>query len=114
MKQFFVILASISFVALTACNKVGMGPKPSLDSDDDKTVYAIGMDMGSKLKTLQLSKKEMSILKMGIDDGAEGKKGEVEPREFLSKVGDLIRKRQQAFAEKEKGEAQKFLDIKPM
>lgn len=105
-----VILAAISFVALTACNKMGSMSNPSLDSDDDKTVYAIGMDMGTKLKTLQLSKKEMAILKMGIDDGAGSAKAKVEPREFLAKVGDLIRTRQKAFAETEKKAATDFLE----
>lgn len=110
MKQIIVILAASGFVALTACNKMGAGPKPSLDSDDDKTVYAIGVDMGTKLKTLDLSKKELAILKMGIDDGssADGKT-KVEPREYLAKVGDLIRTRQKAFADKEKKEAGSFL-----
>ncbi len=111
MKQIIVILAAFGFVALTACNKMGVGPKPSLDSDDDKTIYAIGVDMGTKLKTLDLSKKEMAVLKMGIDDGAsEDAKPKVEPREFLSKVGDLIRNRQKAFADKEKKEATAFLE----
>ncbi len=105
-----VFLAAASIVALTACNKMGSMAKPSLDSDDEKTVYAIGMDMGSKLKTLQLSKKEMAVLKMGIDDGASGAKAKVESREFLAKVGDLIRNRQKAFAETEKKEATAFLE----
>ncbi len=111
MKQTIVLLAAVGFVALTACNKMGAGPKPSLDSDDDKTIYAIGVDMGTKLKTLDLSKKEMAVLKMGIDDGAdENSKPKVEPREFLAKVGDLIRGRQKAFADKEKKEATAFLE----
>ncbi len=111
MKQIIVLLAAFGFVALTACNKMGAGPKPSLDSDDDKTIYAIGVDMGTKLKTLDLSKKEMAVLKMGIDDGSsEGTEPKVEPREFLSKVGDLIRNRQKAFADKEKKEANAFLE----
>jgi FKBP-type peptidyl-prolyl cis-trans isomerase FkpA len=109
MKQLFVFAAALSLVALTACDKMG-GPKPSLQTDDDKTVYAIGMDMGMKLKQLDLSKKELSILKMGIDDGSTGAEGQVEPREYLTKVGDLIRKRQTAFAEKEKKEATAFLN----
>ena len=108
MKHIIVLLAAAGSLALAGCNK--MGARPSLSSDDDKTVYAIGMDVGSKMKTLQLSDKELSILKMGIEDGAKGKKGQVEPREYLAKVGDLIRGRQKAFADKEKKEAAAFLE----
>lgn len=109
MKQFIYVAVAAGLLGLAGCNKMQSGPKPSLSSDDDKTVYAIGMDVGSKMKTLQLTDKEMAILKMGIDDGAKGSKGQVEPREYLAKVGDLIRNRQKTFAEKEKKQAGKFL-----
>ena len=110
MKQIIVLIATLGFVALTACDKMKSAANPSLNSDDDKTIYSIGIDMGTKLKTLELSSNEMSMLKMGIDDGASGAKPKVEPREFLAKVGDLIRNRQKVFAEKEKKEAGSFLE----
>lgn len=104
-----MVLAIAGLFVLSACNKMELS-KPSLSTDDDKTVYAIGMDMGSKLKMLQLSDKEMSILKMGIDDGATDQEPKVKPAEFLPKVGDLIRNRQKVFAEKEGKEATSFLE----
>jgi FKBP-type peptidyl-prolyl cis-trans isomerase FkpA len=113
MKQFIVLLAASGCVAMTGCTKGGGGgsSKASLDSDDDKTIYAIGVDMGTKLQTLDLSSKEMAVLKMGIDDGSnKDAKPKVEPREFLSKVGELIRNRQKAYAEKEKKEATAFIE----
>lgn len=109
MRHIMVLIAALGLGSLTACNKM-QSAKPSLSSDDDKTVYAIGMDVGSKMQTLQLSDKELAILKMGIQDGAKGEKGQVEPREYLAKVGDLIRNRQKSFAEKENKEAMAFLD----
>ena len=79
MKKIIILLAAVGFSTLTACNKMQM-TKPSLNTDDDKTIYAIGVDMGSRIKTLQLTKKEMSILKMGIDEGSAGDKPKVELR----------------------------------
>ena len=102
MKQFILFLSAI--LILPACHR------PSLNSDDEKVIYAIGNDMGMKLKTLQLSDKEKKVLKMGIDDGVSGKKPQVEPREFLTKVGEMIRTRQKAFAETEKKESKKFME----
>ncbi|NQZ19876.1 MAG: FKBP-type peptidyl-prolyl cis-trans isomerase [Bdellovibrionales bacterium] len=84
--------------------------KPSLSSDDDKTIYAIGVDMGTRIKTLQLSDKEMSILKMGIDDGAGSAKPKIDDmRTYISKVGELLRNRQKQFAEKEAKESEAFM-----
>lgn len=104
-----IVLAIAGLFALSACNKMQMS-KPTLSTDDDKTVYAIGNDMGNKLKVLQLTDKEMAVLKMGIDDGSSGAKPQVEPREFLAKVGELMRSRQKTFAEKEKKQASGFLE----
>ncbi|MCB0377807.1 MAG: FKBP-type peptidyl-prolyl cis-trans isomerase [Bdellovibrionales bacterium] len=109
MKRFTMITIAVSFAALTACNKMQNAAKPSLSSDDDKTVYAIGVDMGSKLKTLQLSSNEMNILKMGIDEGAAGTEPKVDMKTQIMKVGDLLRTRAQKFAEKEKEAASTFL-----
>jgi FKBP-type peptidyl-prolyl cis-trans isomerase FkpA len=105
MKNIIVLMIAVLF-ATSACNKMS---NPSLSTDDDKTVYAIGNDMGNKLKTLNLSTKELAILKMGIDDGSNDKKPQIEPNEFLAKVGDLIRNRQKVFAEHEGKEATDFL-----
>ena len=102
-----VLLMAAAMLTIVGCNKIT--PKPSLSSDDDKTVYSIGVDMGTKLKALQLSKKEMAILKMGLDDGSEGAKPKVEMKEFIMKVGPMIRKRGQEFAEKEKKQASAFM-----
>lgn len=109
MKRTIILLAAVGFGLLTACNKMSMS-KPSLSSDDDKTVYAIGYDMGSRIKTLQLTDKEMSVLKMGIDEGAaNGKEPQVELRTYITKVGKLLQDRQKQFAEKETKEAEAFL-----
>lgn len=104
MKQLIFLLSAV-FI-FSACQK----QTSSLNSDDEKTIYAIGNDMGMRLKTLQLSNKEKEILKMGVDDGVSGKKPQVEPREFLSKVGEMIRTRQKAFGKKEQEEGKKVLE----
>ena len=105
MKQFILFLSGSLFI-FSACHQ----QRPGLNSDDEKTIYAIGNDWGMRLKTLQLSEKEKNILKMGIDDGVSGKKPQVEPRKFMSKVGDMIRTRQEALAGNEKKEGKKFLE----
>ncbi len=110
MKYMIVLIAALGLLSLSACDKMKSGANPSLKTDDDKTVYAIGMDVGSKMKTLNLSDNELAILKMGITDGAKGNEGKVDPREYIPKVGELIKNRQKVVADKEKKEAIAFLE----
>lgn len=109
MKQIIVLLAALGVLSLTACFEK-KGVSASLKTDDDKLVYAIGYDMGGKMKTLNLSDNEVAILQMGIADGAKSKKAQAEPREHLPKVGEFLRGRQKAFADKEKEAGTKFLE----
>ena len=49
----------MSFLTLTSCSKMGsVTPK----SDEDKTVYAIGLTLGKNLKSLDLKEKELDLL----------------------------------------------------
>lgn len=110
MKQIFVT-ALIGLVTLVGCDKLGPagGSRTSLSSEDDKTIYSIGVDMGTKLKTLQLSDKEMTALKMGIDDGVKGTKPEVDMQKYIMQVGNLIRTRAEKFAQVESKASEEFL-----
>ena len=104
MKQLFAFLFAIFL--FSACQQ----QNPSLNSDDEKAIYAIGNDMGMRLKTLQFSEKEKKILNMGVYDGASGKKPRVEPKKFLSKAGEMIRNRHNNIKEEEKKEGEKLLE----
>lgn len=108
MNRIIILLAVAFFGTLTACNKMQMS-NPTLSTDDDKTVYAIGVDMGTRIKTLDLSKNEMAMLKMGIDDGASSTKPQVELKTYIPKVGEMLRGRQKKFAEKEAKESEAFM-----
>lgn len=63
----FVITASTSLV-LISCK----GDKPKLDSEEDKTLYALGAKFGSSLTTLNLSEKEIKLVAQGFRDSALG------------------------------------------
>jgi FKBP-type peptidyl-prolyl cis-trans isomerase FkpA len=109
MKHLLRLSTALLPLTFVACNKMDTA-KPKMDSDDDKVVYAIGMDMGSKLKTLMLSSNELAVLKMGIDDGAAGNNPQIETDQYLAKVSDLIRTRQKKFAEQEQKASEKMLE----
>ncbi|MGH7804548.1 MAG: FKBP-type peptidyl-prolyl cis-trans isomerase [Candidatus Binatia bacterium] len=88
-----------------------------LATDDDKTLYALGLSMARNINTLELSEKEVAIVEQGFHDGARNQESKVEigvygPRiqvlakERLAKVGEAESKTGADFlakAEKEKG-----------
>jgi FKBP-type peptidyl-prolyl cis-trans isomerase FkpA len=104
------ITAVLVSLAMTAALVGCQGGTASPKSDDDKTVYAIAYETGKKLQLFQLTDGEMKVFNKGILDGLKDKKEDVDVRQQLVKVSDLIQKRSAAFAEKEKKESVSFLD----
>lgn len=65
------LLTSVYF-SIVSCS--GRGPK--LESEEDKTLYALGAKFGSSLTTLHLSEKEVQMVSQGFHDSALGIKVE--------------------------------------
>src|SRR5579872_4727051 len=57
-------------------------PKPAaaagvtLTTDEEKTIYAVGLSLAQRLASLNLSPAELEIVKRAISDGAAGKPAE--------------------------------------
>ena len=88
-----------------------------LATDDDKTLYALGLSIARNIGTLELTEQEIAVVEKGFHDGALGKEPKVElgvygPRiqtfakDRLAKVGESEGKAGAEFLakmEKEKG-----------
>ncbi len=85
------------------------GGAVTLASDDEKTLYALGLIVGRNLSSFNLTPKELDIVKAGIADQVQGKKPQVELEQFGPKVGQLNRSRQNQKAEGEKSKSKEFL-----
>ena len=67
--------------------------------------------MGSRLKTINLSDREVSLVKAGVQDSAKGQeRKDVNLAEYRTKVQTVIRKRMEKHSEKEKVAGQAYLD----
>ncbi len=55
-------------------------------TEDEKTVYVIGLRIGGQATILHLSAAEVEALKRGVADAATGKKPEVDPEVYGPKV----------------------------
>jgi FKBP-type peptidyl-prolyl cis-trans isomerase FkpA len=97
-------------LALSACNAVGGGGKAKISTEDDKTLYAVGLMLGRNLQSFNLTPAELEIVKQGISDQASGKKPVVELETYGPKINALARKRSDARAEQEKKKSKGFIE----
>jgi FKBP-type peptidyl-prolyl cis-trans isomerase FkpA len=68
-------------------------------TEDDKTIYLIGLRIGGQAKILNLSAAEVEVLKRGVADAAMGKKPEIDPEAYGPKVQPFAQARMQKAAE---------------
>ena len=80
---------------------VGQAAESELKTDDQKTVYTLGLLMAESLKPLALSPSEVVLVLAGVKDGAKDK-GRLDVIHYRGKVQQLVQNRAKA-----KGEGQK-------
>jgi FKBP-type peptidyl-prolyl cis-trans isomerase FkpA len=99
-------------LAMPACNARGGGGGGSvkLDTDDQKTLYALGLILGRNVAGFNLTASELDTVKAGMGDAALGKKPQVELETYGPKVNQLRNKRMSAKSEDEKKKGKAFED----
>ncbi|MBS2023432.1 MAG: FKBP-type peptidyl-prolyl cis-trans isomerase [Deltaproteobacteria bacterium] len=78
-------------------------------TDEEKTLYTLGLMVGDSLKPFSLTKKELETVKKGMEDSVLGNKKLTEIQEWGPKVQALGQTRAAAAAEKEKAAAKDFM-----
>ena len=111
MKRFFVSCLLAGLVAAgTAC---AADPEPKaaeMKTDDDKTFYALGLDLSNKLAILKMSPAELEFVKAGLTDGTLNKTPKVDLATFGPKINTLAQARQTAVAADEKKKGKAYLE----
>ena len=101
-----LVLASL---VLVSCNS-NDPKKVSLESDDDKTFYAMGYMLGGNLQRLTLSDKELAALYKGVSMAAKNEKSEVDMAKFQNRIQEVFKARMDKVAVKEKEAGTNFLN----
>ena len=78
-------------------------------TDDQKTLYAIGVAVSQSMGSLALSESELEMVKSGITDGVLGRTLKVDMQAYGPKVQQFAQARASAGAEKEKKAGAAFL-----
>ena len=84
------------------------GAAAPLTTDDEKTVYALGLMMGQSLSMFNLTPAELEIVKRALTDSAAGKPA-LELSEWGPKIQPLATSRAAAVAVKEKASSAAYL-----
>jgi FKBP-type peptidyl-prolyl cis-trans isomerase FkpA len=79
-------------------------------TEDQKTLYALGVHMTRQLAVFNLSVEEYEFVKEGITDAAAGKKLIAEPEAYGQSLNALAQARVEATAQKQKELAQPYLE----
>lgn len=85
-------------------------PEVKLDTEDQKTIYALGLSMGDSLQQqFNLSSQELELFKAGVMDGALKRTPQVKIEEYRPKFQQLAQTRTAQTAEAEKKASEDFL-----
>ena len=106
MKRFLVPLVLAAFVGGGDVHAAD----PELKTDDDKTLYALGMVIANQLAAFKLTPAELDLVKAGLSDGVAGKTGKVDLETFGPKIQPLAQQRRAAGAAEEKKKGKEYLD----
>ena len=78
-------------------------------TDDQKTLYALGVAISQSLGTFSLSESELEFVKAGLADGVFSRKSKVDVQAFMPKVQKLQKARAGVMADKEMKAGEAFL-----
>ena len=107
--------ALVLTVLLAGCQKDAGAAAPAapaaaeLKTDDEKTLYAMGIVMGRNLAGLDLVEADLEVLMLGMKDEALGKPKKAELEVYGPKIQAFAQARAGAVAAKEKQASESFL-----
>jgi len=94
-----IVFASALVVAAAA---TGGAATPELKTDDQKTLYAIGLALSRNLGSFSLTEPELELVKAGLSDGVLKRKAQVDLQTYGPKIQDMQKSRAGAVASVER------------
>jgi FKBP-type peptidyl-prolyl cis-trans isomerase FkpA len=102
MKKLSALAALFCALSVMSCSAdAAKAPAPvTPTTDEQKTLYALGVLMSQSLGTFELKPDEFAMVQKGLSDGVNGVKPVVTPEEFIPKVQALQQARMAAASER--------------
>ena len=105
MRHSPLLLASLVLVACTPAEPpapVAPAATAELQTDEDRTLYAIGLAIGQQVGDFQLTEAEVDIVALGLRDSVLGNEPKAALEEFGPRIQALMQERMLAGAAEEK------------
>ena len=106
MRKFLPVSAALVLITVAAAGAAG----PELKTEDQKTLYALGLVISQNLSSFNLNATELDAVLAGISDGVLKKDYKVEVQTYAPKITALQTARAGAAASVEKKAGQAYLD----
>ena len=97
--NYFFSLGILTTIFLTSC----MDGNITANTDDEKTIYTMGVAMGQRSTSLGLSEREQKIMAQGFKDAVMGKDPQVKFEDYAKKISALVGTRTKKHIEEQKG-----------
>ena len=106
----WIVIVLLTFVQACA-GAGGMADAASVtpQSEDEKTLYALGLSLGGNISGLGLTERELAVVKAGLSDAATGAEPKVEIQTYGPNIRALINERRSLQAAKSKEDAKGFM-----
>jgi len=108
-----ILRIALVFLVLALAQPVAAQPaaaQPELKTDEQKTLYALGLVLAQNLATFALSPADLEVVKSGLTDGLTNKEKKVDLQTYGPKIQELQRSRAVAAAAPERQAGQAFAD----
>jgi FKBP-type peptidyl-prolyl cis-trans isomerase FkpA len=105
-----VSMGAIVFASTVGCKRLTGGGGATPHTEDEKTLYTLGMLLGRNLGTFNLTADELELVKSGLSDMVLKREHKVDLDTYGPKVDALARKRGQERVTLEKEQAKVYLD----
>lgn len=103
-----LLASSIAVILLSAVHTDALAAE--LKTEEDKTLYALGVAVSQNVAPFNLTPAELEIVKAGFTDGVLNKQPKVEPQAYFPQMRELQNKRMAAAAATEKKAGQAVID----
>lgn len=105
------LLLALFVTTLSSCTPEQPEPATEtlLETEDDKTIYAMGVSMARNLDRLPLNESEKEALQAGFADGIHKREPRVDTARYERKMQGLFARRTAAMAERESEAGEAFL-----
>jgi FKBP-type peptidyl-prolyl cis-trans isomerase len=99
-----------ALLAVLVITPAARAAEVKLETEDQKTLYALGLALSRNLATFALTPTELETVEAGMSDGLFSKEKKVDIDKYGQKIQEMAQARSKAAAEKEKEAAKPFLE----